>query len=140
MATGTVEGGGHTALENTTTTALTESSSSSSSSVATILTESPTTASNLPLPGSQQGLHQVPQHQQQQAQQQQQQSHSRSRVNLVTEVLTNDATDDMYMIASTMTTIDDILCHRRINAVPDNVGNDTNLSTGNITSVESLIR
>lgn len=83
MATGTGEGGGHTALENTTATALTESSSSSSSSVPTILTEN-TTAANLPLTGPQQPcLHQV---QQQQAQQQHQQSHSRPRVSLVTDL------------------------------------------------------
>ncbi|XP_078041021.1 uncharacterized protein LOC144472130 isoform X2 [Augochlora pura] len=81
MATGTGEGGGHTALENTTTTALTESSSSSSS-VPTILTEN-TAAANLALAGPQQpGLHQV---QQQQAQQQQQ-SHPRPRVSLVSDL------------------------------------------------------
>nr|XP_031846761.1 nuclear hormone receptor FTZ-F1 [Nomia melanderi] len=85
MATGTGEGGGHTALENTTATALTESSSSSSSSVPTILTEN-TTAANLPLTGPQQpGLHQV-QQQQAQQQQQHQQSHSRPRVSLVTDL------------------------------------------------------
>ncbi|XP_043249002.1 nuclear hormone receptor FTZ-F1 isoform X2 [Colletes gigas] len=87
MATGTGEGGGHTALENTTTTALTESSSSSSSSVPTILTEN-TTAANLPLTGSQQqSLHQV----QQQQQQAQQQSHSQPRVSLITDLPANDA-------------------------------------------------
>ncbi|XP_034172583.1 uncharacterized protein LOC117600789 isoform X2 [Osmia lignaria lignaria] len=83
MATGTGEGGGHTALENTTATALTESTSSSSSTVPTILTEN-NTAANLPLTGPQQqpNLHQV-----------QQQSHSRPRVNLVTDLPTNDASD-----------------------------------------------
>ncbi|XP_076376368.1 uncharacterized protein LOC143259161 [Megalopta genalis] len=83
MATGTGEGGGHTALENTTATALTESSSSSSSSVPTILTEN-TAAANLALAGPQQpGLHQV---QQQQQAQQQQQSHPRPRVSLVSDL------------------------------------------------------
>ncbi|KZC08386.1 hypothetical protein WN55_09290 [Dufourea novaeangliae] len=94
MATGTGEGGGHTALENTTATALTESSSSSSSTIPTILAEN-TTAVNLPLTGPQQpGLHQVQQQQQQQqAQQAQQQSHTRPRVDLVTDQPTNDASN-----------------------------------------------
>ncbi|XP_076676143.1 uncharacterized protein LOC143373110 isoform X1 [Andrena cerasifolii] len=99
MATGTGEGGGHTALENTTATALTESSSSSSSSsVPTILTDSTNNAVDLPLTGpQQQSLHQVQQQQaqqpqqQQQQQHQQQQSHSRPRVNLVTDLPANDA-------------------------------------------------
>ncbi|XP_017792091.1 PREDICTED: nuclear hormone receptor FTZ-F1 [Habropoda laboriosa] len=92
MATGTGEGGGHTALENTTATALTESSSSSSSSVPTILTEN-NTATNLPLTGLQQPtLHQVqPQQQAQQQQQPQQQPQSQARVNLVTDLPANDA-------------------------------------------------
>ncbi|XP_053970447.1 uncharacterized protein LOC128872112 isoform X1 [Hylaeus volcanicus] len=90
MATGTGEGGGHTALENTTTTALTESSSSSSS-LPTILTEN--TTANLPLTGpQQQNLHQVQQQQaQQQQQQQQQQQHSQPRVSLITDLPVNDA-------------------------------------------------
>lgn len=96
MATGTGEGGGHTALENTTATALTESSSSSSSSVPTILTEN-STAANLPLTGPQQpGLHQVQQQQAQQQQQQHQQSHSRPRVSLVTDLPpANDASGNL---------------------------------------------
>ncbi|XP_076676152.1 uncharacterized protein LOC143373110 isoform X2 [Andrena cerasifolii] len=101
MATGTGEGGGHTALENTTATALTESSSSSSSSsVPTILTDSTNNAVDLPLTGpQQQSLHQVQQQQaqqpqqQQQQQHQQQQSHSRPRVNLVTDLPANDASE-----------------------------------------------
>ncbi|XP_076248997.1 ftz transcription factor 1 isoform X3 [Calliopsis andreniformis] len=91
MATGTGDGGGHTALENTTATALTESSSSSSSAVPTILTENTAAAANLALTGpQQQSLHQVQQQQAQQPQQQQQQQ-SRPRINLVSDLQASDA-------------------------------------------------